>query len=297
MAFDSNGIKFLLHAKKMGVDFRTTATIGRQYNYAAAADIHNLFIAAGQPPVAIESIQDLLDKQQGFSEGIFRVLGADTSESFDASDFEGATNVHDFNFPIDERFKNSYSAVFDGGTLEHVFNYPIALRNCMEMITEGGHFLAITPANNFPGHGFYQFSPELFFRVFSANNGFEVVDVIFMEDYPEAPWYRVADPERIGRRVTFENTRPAYLFVLARRMSVKPIFERFPQQSDYSSAWENGETSSLFRAKKKGLASRIPRAAMTRIRRLVDPRAIRFAPSDLSPFDPFDASTSSRRIP
>jgi hypothetical protein len=31
---------------------------------------------------------------------------------------------------------------------------------------------AVTPANNQMGHGFYQFSPELFFRVFSQENGY-----------------------------------------------------------------------------------------------------------------------------
>ena len=42
------------------------------------------------------------------------------------------------------------------------------------MATVQDHFVRITPANNFFGHGFYQFTPELFFRIFSAANGFEV---------------------------------------------------------------------------------------------------------------------------
>ena len=297
MAFDSNGIKFLLYARKVGVDFTSTATIGRQFNYAPAAEIRDLFARAGADPVSDDRIQDLLEQNNGFSEGIFELLGAQKADSFDASDFEGSTHVHDFNFPIPDAFKNSYSTVLDGGTLEHVFNYPTALRNCMEMVAEDGHFLAITPANNFPGHGFYQFSPELFFRVFTADNGFEMVDAIFMEDYPEAPWFRVEDPASRGHRVTFENTRPAYLLLIARRTMLKPVFERFPQQSDYAAAWRLTSDDDGNDTKVPSLLERIPGAVSRRWRKLTQPRAIRYRSGDLVKFDPFDRSISSTRTP
>ena len=284
MAFDSNGIKFLLYAKRRGVDFRSTATIGRQFNFAPPSEIQDLFSRTGEPRIALESIEALLDEQNSFSEGIFGLLGARITDSFDASDFEGATHVYDFNYPIPEELKAKYSSVLDGGTLEHVFNYPTALKNCMEMVAEGGHFLGITPTNNFPGHGFYQFSPELFFQAFSVENGFEIVDVIFMEDFPEAPWYRITDAATVRRRVTFENSRSAYLLLIARRISIKPIFERFPQQSDYASAWR-GEAVQEIEA--PGLIERLPRAVSRRVKRLARPGAIRFEAGDLVRFDPF----------
>ena len=62
--------------------------------------------------------------------------------------------------------------VVDGGTLEHVFDYPTALRNAMRMVRVGGHLILNAPVNNFPGHGFYQISPELFFRCFHDNSAF-----------------------------------------------------------------------------------------------------------------------------
>ena len=55
--------------------------------------------------------------------------------------------------------------VIDGGLLEHVFDFPTAIRNCMRMVRQGGHLILNLPVNNFPGHGFYRFSPELVFRV------------------------------------------------------------------------------------------------------------------------------------
>ena len=64
------------------------------------------------------------------------------------------------NTPIYGSLKNRFSALLDAGTIEHVFNFPQAIRNCMEMVKVGGHFIQVTVANNFIGHGFYQFSPE-----------------------------------------------------------------------------------------------------------------------------------------
>ncbi len=297
MAFDSNGIKFLLYAKRSGVNFSLTATIGRQFNFATPLEIKDLFSRMGEGNLAVENIEKLLQKNDNYSEGIFEMLGAKEIDSFDASDFEAATRIHDFNNEIPEDFKKRYSAVLDGGTLEHIFNYPIALKNCMEMVCEGGHFLSLTPTNNFPGHGFYQFSPELFFRALSPENGYELVDAVFMEDYPEAPWYRITDPALLGQRVTFESMRPAYVLLIARRKLIKPIFEVFPQQSDYSAAWESGEGGPAAVAKRPNLALRIPGAVARRLRRFIAPRALRFDPRNLSRFDPADSSTSSRQIP
>ncbi len=45
----------------------------------------------------------------------------------------------------------------------------------------GGHFISVTFANNFLGHGFHQFSPELYFRVFCPANGFEVESLMLCE--------------------------------------------------------------------------------------------------------------------
>ena len=59
--------------------------------------------------------------------------------------------------------------MIDSGSLEHVFNISQALRNCLEMVESGGHFISIGPANNAMGHGFYQFSPELYFRILSPH--------------------------------------------------------------------------------------------------------------------------------
>jgi hypothetical protein len=165
------------------------------------------------------------------------MLGATTLHTVDASNFEGATHVHDMNQAVPSGWREAYDVVCDCGTLEHVFNFPTAIRNCMEMVKPGGCFFTATPANNYLGHGFYQFSPELFFRVLSPQNGFKVEHCVAVEQDPRRRWFAVTDPEAVRARVTLINAAPVILFVWARRVEIKPLFLETPQQSDYAAAW------------------------------------------------------------
>lgn len=237
MGFDVQGIKFLLAARRAGVRFASTAMIGRQELFVNPVTLHRLLHSSGLASSSAET-ERLLTEADGYAEPLLRLLGAQQISSVDASHYEQASLVHDMNIPIPDSLKNAFSVVIDAGTLEHVFNFPVALKNCMEMVQEGGQLLLMTPANNFMGHGFYQFSPELFFRVLSADNGYEVVRTIVCETSPDAPWYEVVDPAIAGRRVEMLSSAPMYLLIQARRVRNVPVFEVTPQQSDYSVLWQ-----------------------------------------------------------
>jgi hypothetical protein len=154
--------------------------------------------------------------------------------------------------------KEQYTTVLDGGSLEHVFNFPMAIRNCMEMVSVGGHYLGITPANNLMGHGFYQFSPELYFSVFARENGFDLISLIACEDRKRATWYAVRSPREVRRRVTLTNAVPVSLLIVAKRVMKTVIFETTPQQNDYLSVWHQYATAS----------DRVPPAAPRATRRV-----------------------------
>jgi len=238
MGFDTNGVKFLLTARACGVSFERSAMIGRQRMHLFPDTLGVLLERFGFEDAEAQA-QRVLGEDDRFAEPFLRLLGAaDDIASFDASDYESATCLHDMNEPIPDCYKGRYSVVIDGGTLEHVFNFPVALKNCMEMIEVGGYYLAMTPANNFMGHGFYQFSPELYFRVFSPANGFITEQILIHEDTPDAQWVKLPDPEVLGKRVEMVNSKPAYLLVQARKISEVDIFETAPQQSDYSATWK-----------------------------------------------------------
>jgi hypothetical protein len=142
----------------------------------------------------------------------------------------------------------------------------------------GGHFLGVTAANNFMGHGFYQFSPELYYRVFSPENGYAVDEMILCETDRGAPWYRVDDPESLGHRVELVNNRPTYIMVMARRVSEVKIFDATPQQSDYMSAWGLKKSQGTQPVRhsssvKSVVAKLLPRAIKSRLKQMIDGRS------------------------
>lgn len=260
MGFDINGTRFLLYARAQGVSFAKTAMIGRQELHLDAQWLRKLLRDFGYT-VSIDEAERLLNEKDGYAEPLFEMLGSTEIRSFDADGYEGATNIHDFNVPIGDTFKSRFTLVVDAGTLEHVFNFPVAIKNCMEMLEVGGHFVGVTPANNFFGHGFYQFSPEVFFRVFAAENGFKLTRAILCEVSPTARWFEVADPEAIGERVKLINARRTYLLVIAQKLKSVPVLTASPQQSDYIALWRSRDRvreSGLHEGRTRDLKALVP---------------------------------------
>ena len=221
MGINKHNRRFLNYCMKSGVDFQNTLQVGRQ---------NCLFI---DKKIGIE--------YYGYAEPLFHFLGAKTVDSLDYDDFEQATIIHDMNLPITENLIEKYSVVMDGGTLEHVFNYPVAIKNCMEMVKIGGHFISITPGNNWFGHGFYQFSPDLFFSLLSEQNGFDETHVFMTNDYSQ--WFEVRSPKEINCFADFPRGRnkPALLFVVSKKISSTPK-ELKALQSHYVNAWKNNSS-------------------------------------------------------
>lgn len=233
MGLDSASVKFVCAAKSLGVDFRATLMLGRQSMLVKQAPLQRVFSVQG-----IDVDPDEFLKSHEYGEGFFSLFGAQEVDSMDYSSYENATIIHDMNSPVPEGLKQRFSVVYDGGTLEHVFNVPQALKNCMEMVQVGGHFLQVNIANNFMGHGFWQFSPELLFRVFSPENGFEMEALFLHEVAPDGGWYLVSDPDSVRQRVELCNTTPTYILTIARKVSEREVFANPPLQSDYSARWD-----------------------------------------------------------
>ena len=258
MGVDAKAAQFLLAARALGVSFARTATIGRQHLFVSPSWLRRRLRAVDINLSAAE-VAELFAAADGFAEPFLQLLGADDVVSVDASDYEGATRVVDLNGTLPATLEGAFSAVLDAGTLEHVFDFPAAVRNCMRMAAPNGHVLSVTPANNLAGHGFYQFSPELFYRVFTEANGFRVERMLITE-VSSSRWYEVLDPSTVGRRVQFRTFRPVYLCVVARRVADRPILGAPPQQSDYVAAWNARSSPARFIPAELYLPHRIARA-------------------------------------
>lgn len=237
MGINIAGLRFLLYAKSIGVDFTKTAMIGRQSLRLSFEQFSKVIRSEFKYNIERKALKDIYSEK--YCDKLLEYLGAKVIHSFDYSGYEGATYIHDFNTAIPEEFFAQYTAVIEGGTLEHIFNFPTAIKNCMQMIKVGGHYIGHSPTNNYMGHGFYQLSPELYFRVFSPGNGFRIEHIILHEGKETRAWFDVPDPECVKHRVGIRNSTQTLLLILATRMADCQIFSTHPQQSDYVLKWSS----------------------------------------------------------
>jgi len=242
----------LIEAKQDGVSFDQTLTLGRQKINLARSEylkIYNKYYDILQN----NRIDDFMSEEYA-DLFLCKLLNINELSTMDISDYEGAKIIHDLNLPIPVSLEKKYDVVIDGGTLEHIFNFPLAISNCMKMIKEGGSIFIFSMANNHCGHGFYQFSPELFFRIFQPENGFKTKSVILLEHpFPGAELskkqkcYKVIDPAILGRRGSLVTKSPLGIMVHAEKLKHNKIFESFPIQSDYAKNINNKENKNSFR--------------------------------------------------
>jgi hypothetical protein len=249
--------KILVESRSQGVSYKKTLTLGRQ-NLPLFADFEQLQLMLHEHNCWPKDLSSAEFHRRiagsDYVDPFLEMLGAEKVDSLDNSNYEGASILHDLDRKVPPEWHQSYDCIIDGGLLEHVFNFPTAIQSCMEMTRCGGHVILFTTANNFMGHGFYQFSPELFFRIFSPENGFEMVRMLVQEEDlimtaalgqpiridQVGPRYEITDPAMIGQRVELVNSHPAVMYVVAKRTKIVPIFTTSPKQSDYVAAWNRG---------------------------------------------------------
>jgi len=253
MGMSTEIVRFLAQAGRDGVSFGRVLTLGRQHVAVSPERLRRVLAAHGfWPPKCGEAaFAPLMSNPLTRFEGFAKAMGAASVSACDASAYEGADLVHDLNEPVPAAWHEQFDVVIDSGAIEHVFNFPVAIANCLRLVKLNGRLFFFTPANNHCGHGFYQFSPELFYRVLSPANGFEVerlwarthseaISNWFGIRYPflvNGPAYAVADPAQIGQRVTLAGGGPVLLFIQARRTARFEVLRPAPQQSDYVALW------------------------------------------------------------
>ena len=106
-------------------------------------------------------------------------------------------------------------------------------------------YLAASPANNQLGHGFFQFSPEFYYRALSPPDaGFEIQVLVLVEQGAlNSRWFYAVDPAKTGRRFQLRTSRPVEIMVAARRVATPVNGAESPQQSFYTAAWKSDGAS------------------------------------------------------
>jgi hypothetical protein len=181
--------------------------------------------------------------EDGFCNSLFHFLGFDHVDYMDMSDYEGANVLHDLNHPLPGDLCDRYDFILDGGTTEHVFNVPQAFANYDRALRVGGQLLAMNPANNWLGHGFYQFGPELVWSYWRDAKRYIVHQCAIngMRDWYGRSEIVIEPPEARGmeRDDQLRNKLGAGIYQLLYR--VEKTAESDPsadaQQSDYRASW------------------------------------------------------------
>jgi len=243
MGIDFHAFNFLRYVAQSG-PFGETITIGRQDLAVNPVALSRLVTptAAYVPSAYCDNI--LIDQ-----------FGATKVDSIDNSGYEDATHILDLCQPIPEALFGKYDTVIDAGTTEHIFEAPRALKSMSELVRPGGQVIHILPANNFCGHGFWQFSPELFFSLYSQKNGYRDTQVFLADLTDKWRWYEVMAPQG-GRRINVASF--AELHVMVRTVRTGATFShKHVQQSDYLYQWETRTEGSKPVAAPTGLKAKV----------------------------------------
>lgn len=223
MGIDRHALNFLRYARKSS-EFGRTVTIGRQCLQVAESRVRQ-DLGLGEDYRNNKYCDELLKD----------CFGAQSVDSVDNSNFENATIIHDLNLPLPSKQRARFDTVIDAGCLEHVYNLPQALKNLSLLCRPEAQIIHVLPAINFCGHGFWQFSPELFFSLYAAKNGYAQTEVFLAKILDEDRWYRVKPPQHGERRQAYSGVE---VYVLVRTVLVNPGFSHDNiQQSDYVYEW------------------------------------------------------------
>lgn len=204
------------------------------------AFIHDARLLSAKP--------DFRQRRSISSYAAFAALGFSPIHILDYSPYEGADIVFDLNSVPSDAFwaENKFDLVYESGTLEHVFSLPNALGNLCRAVKTGGHIMLDCPSNNFVDHGFYQFSPMLFYDFFVANS-FQIRDFkfyAFSKDFDQPfEWLDYA-PGALDRFSVGGLDARLYGLCLVARKTEHATVDAVPTQGYYSRTggkWEAAE--------------------------------------------------------
>lgn len=189
---------------------------------------------------------------------LYRSLGFTEVKSLDYSDYENADIIADLNcHDVLKIVGRQFDFILDGGTIEHVFHIPQALANIFDLLHIGGRIMHVSPSSNHMDHGFYMFSPTLFFDYYQANQ-FEMNNIQVFRYCPKHdtyPW-KVSDYQSgCLEKISFGGLDDAmYGISCIATKTVNSTAHMIPQQGRYRKTWEGKQEN-----KKDSFKDKIPK--------------------------------------
>ena len=221
MALTFHTFKFLDKLKNEKFFFGKTLSLGRVNNLINKDEFKTLNIS-----VSYEKYADNI---------LFENFNLESLNSLDYSKFENADIICDLNEPI-EKTNSQFDTILDFGTSEHVFDISQCFKNISDLCKINGHIIHCLPANNNCGHGFWQFSPELFFTMYNKKNGFENTEIFLINLFDKKNWYKV-NKQKLGERLELNSSEPLYILVKTKK--IENNYFKNINQSDYEYQWSD----------------------------------------------------------
>ena len=250
-------------------------TLGRQNVHATFAQVVRMLREEGLEPRPLPAgmserndlpgWRDTPEAENTSDRAFFHALGGLRVVALDSSDYEQAEIIWDLNLPVPAELEGRFGLILDGGTLEHVFDTRVALASVARMLAPGGRVVHTNPATNYLAHGFYQFSPTLYYDWYAAN-GFTDLRALLVE---QPPWSQTGhgwrcwewNPHRPYSHARAK--RPMMMYFTAAR-GPGATHDRIPQQGDYTRSGGGGRTGYEDQAA-SGWRARLARALPPRL--------------------------------
>ncbi len=218
---------------------------------------------SGLVPYQLANDEVIYDEATQFGKTIhqttlFRLLGYKTVESIDYFPDEHPTYVEDLNRPIPQGLQGKYSLVYDGGTMEHCFNPPQVMMNAAALVKAGGIVIHHVPMNNWVDHGFYQFSPTLFFDFYGANGFTDLEMKIHLMERRQESFIQY-NPRTDDPLPYFLGSKTRTMVFFKARKSADPVGIEFPIQGRYRELFGDKDHAGA-RKSRKGIWGRLRRS-------------------------------------
>lgn len=248
------------------------ATLGRQHIYLSFEMLRQ---RARQAGVALNPVNATLHREaslaeQGYisDESFLEALGFESSRRIDVSAYEAADVLLDLNTnDTPSHLHDAFDVIIDAGTLEHVFHLPNAFAHLVRMLKPGGRIIHLSPSSNHLDHGFWMFSPTLFWDYYSAND----FDINTVNIFRYSPQHTVDswliynyEPGCLDGDVMWGGLDAAMygVFAVVTRTPTS-TYDRIPQQGWYIRRWaESNSTSGQTLGKADALLGRVQGSRM-----------------------------------
>ncbi|MGA1823343.1 MAG: class I SAM-dependent methyltransferase [bacterium] len=259
-------------------------TLGRQdiwFTYPLLENIAREFGVElnNHTPITLSHKPEFQAKQYISDDCLFKALGFSECKSLDFSDYESADYIFDLNCPdLPRHLAEAFDVIIDGGTIEHVFHLPNALHNIYKMLSQEGRIIHIAPSSNYIDHGFYMFSPILFWDFYSVNK-FEINNFQVFRHTERAhidPWEMSEYQSGWLNSKSFGGLDDGmYSIVCIATKSKNSTGEVIPQQGNFSYLWkgkdnQNALSKASFSADRRS-QSDIPRRKRSLFYKLLRP--------------------------